>query len=308
MKHIFALWLAISFISTLSSPSMAQSEGAKDEPQFEMVSIPSVLRTPTERAEYLVMHYWDRFNFNDMRFISHSEVTEQALANFIDLKNHVSKDMIVASMKNLMAKAEANKRMFAHICALMEKYLYEPESPLEDEELLIPVLEYMVNSSSLDESDKIRPEMLLRLVSRNRIGKEASDFKYSLANGKSGEMSLIDSDYLILFFNDPDCLECNEAGRQILASFVIGDFINRGLLKILSIYPYDNVEGWKQRSNLMPKEWINAYDDGCEIMNNEIYDIKSTPTLYLLSKQKRVLLKNCGVNDIEMFLSNGRQY
>lgn len=303
MKSIFIQWLTISVLSFVCQPSIAQTNEADSEPKFEMISIPLTLRSPKDRAEYLVKHYWDRFDFNDIRHISHSKEAEQALANYLDLKNHVSMDVMSSSIKETLKKAEVNKKMFSFMAGLIEKYLYEPESPLEDDELLISALEYITEESSIDEAEKIRPAMLLKLVLNNRIGTTAANFKYKLADGTTGKLHDIESDYLILFFNDPDCLQCNETSEQMSHSFVVNDFIKRGILKVLSLYPYDNVAGWRSHQKFMPKEWINSYDNGCEIMNNEIYDLKSTPTLYLLSKDKRVLLKNCDLAKIELYLS-----
>ena len=43
-------------------------------PTFEMVSVPTLITDPVERAEYLVKHYWDKFDFKDTTYIHEPQV------------------------------------------------------------------------------------------------------------------------------------------------------------------------------------------------------------------------------------------
>ena len=69
---------------------------------FEMVSVPTLITDPVERAEYLVKHYWDKFDFKDTTYIHEPQVTEQALSNYIDLMNYVSPAAMSSSVKAMM--------------------------------------------------------------------------------------------------------------------------------------------------------------------------------------------------------------
>ena len=48
-------------------------------------TIPVMLNTTEQRADYLARHYWDNVNFADSNYIHHPEVTEQGWVNFIDI-------------------------------------------------------------------------------------------------------------------------------------------------------------------------------------------------------------------------------
>ncbi len=54
----------------------------------------------------------------------------------------------------------------------------------------------------------------------------------------------------------------------------------------------------------MPDNWVNAYDEKLQISNEELYDLKAMPTLYLLDKEKKVLLKDAELKDIVLFLES----
>ena len=52
---------------------------------------------------------------------------------------------------------------------------------------------------------------------------------------------------------------------------------------------------------------INAYDAGQKITERQLYDLKAMPTLYLLDKDKRVILKDAPVEQIEQWLTEKRK-
>ena len=54
----------------------------------------------------------------------------------------------------------------------------------------------------------------------------------------------------------------------------------------------------------MPAAWINSYDKSLDIKNKEVYDLKAIPTLYLLDKEKKVVLKDVTFAQVEAFLTN----
>jgi hypothetical protein len=87
------------------------------------------------------------------------------------------------------------------------------------------------------------------------------------------------------------------------SSFLINEFSKSNKLKILAVYPDEDLDAWKEHVSVMPKDWINSYDKRVSLKNDEIYDLKAIPTLYLLNKEKKVLLKDATFQQIENYLS-----
>lgn len=84
----------------------------------------------------------------------------------------------------MMSKASTDSSMFVYFSGLYEKYLYDPNSPMRDESLYIYVLDAVLEAPFLDEVSKIRPAHLLELALKNRVGEPATDFTYTLVDGK----------------------------------------------------------------------------------------------------------------------------
>lgn len=274
---------------------------------FTLPSIPAALTSPEGRAAYLVAHYWDRFDFADTALISCPEITEQAFVDFIDLLPYIPQDKAIDTITGVMdAAMRADSTMFAHFAEMSEKYLYDPNSPFRNEEYYIPVLQYIVSSPNVDEISRIRPQYQLEMAMKNRPGMIAADFTYTLRNGKTGKMLGIAAKYTILYFNNPDCHDCQRVKNLMAKSSVINKLLedtvsSKNKLAILSIYPDSDLPIWLNA--VYPRKWINGYDAERIINDRQLYDLKAIPTLYLLDSNKRVILKDAPIEVVETWLS-----
>lgn len=110
------------------------------------------------------------------------------------------------------------------------------------------------------------------------------------------------ADYTILFLNNPGCTACKETIGQIVASEPVGRMIARGKVKVLAVYPDEDMKAWRDYLPHFPSAWINAYDADLKIKSAELYDLKAIPTLYLLDGRKTVLLRDAPFPRIERYL------
>lgn len=299
--YIYPVLCLLLFTVTAGCSQAQEKKPAAGLPKkgFRLPQIPPVLTSPGERASYLVAHYWDGFDFSDTTLISRPEITEQAFADFLDVLPHVSPDESVKALRRLITSASANRSMLMYFAELAEKYLYDPNSPFRNEEFYIPVLEYIVSSPGLAEVYKIRPRYRLELALKNRPGDVATDFAYTQPDGKGGRLSGIKSEYTLLFFNNPDCADCISTKAFIVRSSVFGKLLTGRRLAVVAVYPEEDLVLW--RKTVYPPEWINGSNPA--LSGARLYDLKAMPTLYLLDKNKRVILKDVPVERIEEWLT-----
>ncbi len=271
---------------------------------FALPEIPAVITSPEERAAYLGRHFWDRYDFADTALVFSGEVTEQAFANYVQVLGLLAPEERKTAVGNLLDRAlETDSVVFGRFADLFDKYLYDPNSPMRDEELYIPVLEHVVSSPRVPEAEKILPRDRLAWALRNRAGTRAADFTYTLASGATGTLYGVKADYTLLFFNNPDCPACKRMREEISASPLLSGWIGQGRLRVLAVYPDEDLTAWRNYRNNIPPEWINAYDASLALRDGELYDLKAIPTLYLLGRDKTVLLKDClSVGQVIAFL------
>ena len=263
---------------------------------FTLPAIPPMMTAPEQRADFLVKHYWDNVNFADTNYIHHPEVTEQAWADYCDILNHVPLETAQEAMRKTIEQTNVDKKVFTYITDLADKYLYDPNSPMRNEEFYIPVLDAMLASPLLEEIEKVRPKARRELAQKNRIGTKALNFSYTLASGAQG--------YILLFINNPGCHACTETIDALKNAPIINRLLGQKKLTVLSIYPDEELDEWRKHLNEFPKEWINGYDKKFAIKEQQLYDLKAIPTLYHLNKEKTVLLKDATAQAIEEYLTN----
>ena len=293
------------FAGCASQSAETERGTAHSEAAFTLPDIPPLLVTSEARASYLAAYYWQGFNFRDTALISRPEVTEQALADFLDILSRVPLAEAQSSLTAMMDSAAVDSAMYAHFMKLSGKYLYEPNSPFRNEEYYIPVLRHVIASPRLGEPDKARPRFRLDMALKNRPGDVAADFAYTLANGTVGSLRQIKSSYTLLFFNSPDCEDCRRVKDYMAASEHLAGMTGEGSarrprLVILESYPDEDVEQW--RAAAYPPCMLNARDASQAINRHRLYDLKAVPCLYLLDADKRVLLKDVTVEHVELYL------
>jgi hypothetical protein len=80
--------------------------------------------------------------------------------------------------------------------------------------------------------------------------------------------------------------------NSLKSSPKVTDMISTGRMAVLNIYIDEDLQAWKDYMPVYPQEWYNGFDPDLVLRNNDIYNIRAIPSLYLLDKEKTVLLKD----------------
>ena len=290
-RIVVILLAALCAVSCGRRSSRQQTSAAPQMRVFLPAIAPSSLSDDAKR-DYLRWHYWDRFDFADTLFIREVDTVQmvEAYVRWIALISDRPTDG--APMDSLMRRASASRPMLDYFTMLAEQVIHDPNSPLRNDEFYIPVLQAQLRSPWYDEYERIAPQYDLEMAMQNRLGHQANDFRYTLASGASGTLYGLQAEYVLLFINNPGCAMCREIREAITSSPMLSEMIERGRLKVLALYPDEDLTEWRDYRDHIPASWINAYDKGCVVREKSLYDLHAIPALYLLDSRKRVLVKD----------------
>jgi hypothetical protein len=296
--------LAATAFDTFEEPAVATGLVVPDT--FLLPHIPETLVDPFERAAYLVMHYWDRFDFTNRGLIDRPDITEQAFVNYIDVLHHVPMEKADESLVYTLEKASADTAMYIHFGAMFEKYLYDFNSPFRNEEMYLPVIEQLEKSPLIPEERKSSLRFQKEMAQKNRVGTRAANFSYTLPSGKSHELHKLTSEYTLLIFSNPGCNTCEAVIERLTRSNEVNRALSlnnpgRTMLTILTVYPDEDLDEWLAHLPKMPANWVHGYDKGMKISREKLYDIRAIPTIFLLDKDKKVILKDVSVDAVELY-------
>lgn len=298
MNKLLPLLIGLVGHLFISSDLMAQSATNG----FTLPAIPDTLQTVESRSSYLVAHYWDRFSFADsLQFMNQPEMVEQALVDYVDLFRLVPAAEAENSLSALMDQASVTLNGFLFFYNTLEKYLYDATSPMRNEALFIPVLQKMMASNKLSDDDKLRPAMLLKSVSKNKVGSMAADFSYTKPDGSQHQLSEVQTPLTLLLFFDPECDDCHQVIMRLEKTDVLNQLTADRQLTVLAVYPGENKRLWQTMAQHMLPTWEIGMDESQTIYNKELYDILGFPSMYLLDQHKTVILKDASLTALEEY-------
>ncbi len=287
------------------SQSTVQTSKLKKE--IVMPTIPALITHPEDRLKYLANHYWDNFDFNDTTYIHLPEVTDQAFANYLDLLGRMeSKDYSLALQKMLSTceKVDKSGKVYSYFLSLMGSYLYDPNSPMRNEELYYPVVNYIVTDSVSNQVVKDKARYTIELINMNRVGTKATNFSFTTTTGKIQNLNLYKGKNVLIYFYNPDCNMCKQVAADLKTSDVVNRLLDSKKLVILGVYLDEDLKSWKEHLPELPtSKWVVGYDKDQKIKMNHLYDIKAIPSLYLLNQDLTVALKDSDFATVEYVLS-----
>ena len=259
---------------------------AQAQQSFPYPAIPDTLRNVEQRAGYLSEHYWDNYNFDDTLLLKSKEVTEQGFVNFIDILNRFTLDNASKGVahKDIAQKGIARKditqqgiacftrKAFSNAAAkerfenLIEHYFEDQLSPVRNDRVYLIFLEEMKNSPCFNETEKERIAFKIKTTNKNLPGDIAINFKFKDENRKEHQLSDYKDQKVILYFYDPDCENCHEVSAWLKQQTIPAD------IKVLKMVADNHI--------------------------SYIYSLKNMPTIFLLDKENKVILKDCTAQEL----------
>lgn len=247
----------------------------------------------TSTADSSLLHFWDKFDMNDTAQVKNPDIGEQKLADFIGLLSTTPDSALRdKAVDGMLEKAKSNRPNFDHFIKLYERYLYDGNSPMRNDIVYESVLRYLIKTDLLSDLEKEAYRPIYKLLLRNKAGQLAEDFSYELANGKKQKLSQTKAKYTFLLFYDPECSHCKETIHQLRDTPQLVQLFAQQQVQVLAIDPWGDRSKWKNYMPEMSEKWINGFDSESKILSFNLYDLKASPTIYLLDENKRVLLKD----------------
>lgn len=282
----------------------AVTEPAAEAPavvaELALPEVPAMLQDVTSRANYVLTHFWDSLEFTDTLRSHNRDFMEQNFSNFISVFPLADDAARIAAVDTLMTRAEAEAGACSLVMEIAEKYLYELDSPMLSEDYYTIFLERFVASKVLDRFEKMRPLDQLDAVRKNRPGMVAADFAYTTREGKRTSLYRTDTgsaDRLLLLFYDPDCEHCKEIIGNMLQDKRFDALVAGRQLAVLAVYSGEERDLWNATAASLPAEWSVGYEPG-DMQEDGVYVLRAMPTMYLLDRNKRVILKDVSLEQV----------
>lgn len=314
-------YLGILAVSLLCACGPRSGKAGSDTPalrDFPAVEVPSMYADPLESADYAVGHFWDRFTDTTKAYACDSatvngvslEALESQMGLFATLLGQLPQETGSKAIVRLYDRVDAFERkypesnVFEELSRLTRHYLYDPNSPVRNEDLYYYYVERLGRSDLIDNGYRMGYEWDARMSRLNRVGTPATDFAFTDTHGRVRTLYGVKADYTVLIFGNPGCNACQEIMAAMESTPEVAELISSGRLQVVDVYIDQDVDDWKAHISEYPATWINGYDHNYSIRTDLIYNVRGIPSIYLLDKDKTVLLKDATQERVLTALAN----
>lgn len=155
------------------------------------------------------------------------------------------------------------------------------------------------------EADWINEESKTKIANRvadlkpNLIGKVAPNLTLKDIKGLSRELHKVKADVLVVYFWEPSCSHCKKVTPEL--NKLYAKYKSKGL-EVYAVYTQDDMAKWTDYVKENGLSWINVWDPSRASRYHKLYDIYSTPVIYILNKDKKIIAKRIGVESLERFI------
>ena len=310
-----------SVMAAVSAVLIVAGCGQRKAEQFQALPFPDVLppammEDPQDRAEYMAQNMWNSLTDPSRTYPCDSLLVsgvrrtdvEQKFANWTQVLGMSSRPVAEKSVSRLYDRAlacekkDTSSNVFETFASLVDKYLFDPNSPLRDEDLYGAYASRLAAYEGYTEVQKEKYARDERLCALNKVGTKAADFRFADRRGKIRTLYGVEAPYTLLFFSNPGCEACMSIINVLKEDPQISGMISSGRLKVLNIYIDEDLDAWRSYMPIYPDEWYNGFDPDFVIRNETLYNVRAIPSLYLLDSDKTVLLKDAPENRMFEYL------
>lgn len=272
----------------------------------ESPTLPNGRKDSTFPYLYYKAHYWDNLPLSDDRFLR-TPMFHYRLKSYFDrmvIQNPDSLHLLTNDIKDIIEKTKGNKEMFKYIIWYLTP-IYE-NNPIMgmDGAFVFLVEEYYKTWKAywVDSTQNLKIIHRAEIIKPLLLGKPSPSVIMQDTSGNSIALYDIKSKYTIVVFWDPDCGHCQKTIPKLREEY--DKHLKAKGVTVYSVNIEDNEEKWKKFIRDNKLEWINVHDKFKKYFLRDLFDIYSTPVIYLLDDQKIIKAKRIDVEQIDGFIDH----
>lgn len=300
METTYADYLCVKLIQASTYPTVPQELQGEDK--------------KVEAYYYYKAHYFDNFDWSDMRLIR-TPIMENKVDYFLDKLTVQHPDSVAVGVDYLMDKVieGGDKDMYQYMAShLLNKYAKSEVICMDAVYVHIGEKYYC---SAGQKADWVKEEQLekicenVRTLKPLRCGQYAPNFELTVVDqDKPIQLYSVKAKYTIVYFWDPTCGNCTKNSKKLAPLY--NEWKEKGWdVEIVGVCS----KAWSEKDACIKKmdevgmKWINCSDEPYDLaVVKKLYDVKVNPFIYMLDENKKIIWKRLEPNQVNDILE--REY
>lgn len=279
-------------------------------PQPEFTITPGTANPDSVRRIKGYLYYKDHF-FDNIDFSQSGLIRSPVLAAKLDqfFRQVVIQypDSVIKETDKLLDKASTDKEMYQYVAVWLFNRYISSEIMGHDGVVVHLADRIYLSGNAPWVSEEYLAELRKKIdrLRPNLIGVKATELIMNSFSGNYVSLYDIDADFTILYFWEPDCGHCKEATPKLK------EFYDRNRdkgIEVFAVCTRDDREKWQDYIITNNLNWINGWDPERLSRYDYYYNIESTPTVYILDRDKKIIAKRLSVDDIGPFIEEYRRF
>jgi thiol-disulfide isomerase/thioredoxin len=273
-------------------------------PEFEWpantVNPDSVLQA--KRIWYLKDHYFDNMDLSDSRLIR-TPFFHHKLEKYYNQVLIPIPDTVINQSIRLIERARPNAEMFRYMVQFIFNFTNNSQIMGMDAAMVALGEKYYLSGQATWTTEEFIKNLRTRIqdLKPTLLGKTSQDLKMEGLHGEFYRLHEVNALITILVFYEPDCGHCKKEIPHLYKE-VFEPYRNKGV-QFFAVYNLNDRQKWEEfvtEHGLL--DWINVYDPNNLTRFRNYYDIKTTPMIYVLDRNKKIIAKRIDSEQLPTFL------
>ena len=251
-------------------------------------------------------HYFDNIDLTDERLLRTPILYSKLDAFFTNVLIQAP-DSINREIDKLIKRCSPDYKVFQFVSVYLFNHFRESEIMGHDA-VMVKLADDIYLSGKADWVTKEFKDDLRKqidLIRPNLIGKKAENIVMDSYKGIFVSLYDVEKDFTILYFWEPDCGHCKEATPKLKVFY---DKPKDYSLEVFAVCTTSDKAKWTRYIEDNKLIWINGWDPKRSSHFDYYYNVQSTPTVYILDKNKKIIAKKLSVEEIGSFIDNYRKF
>lgn len=271
------------------------------EPEVpEIPSLPDGTKDSTFAFRYYKSKYLDNVDFSDSRLLR-TPLFHTKLDTYIKKLTVQFPDSINKEADMLVSKAKSNKEVFKYVVWYLTNQ-YETSNIMGMDAVFV----HMVNNYyTREQATWIDSVQLYKIQERAKIlepillGKKVQNLTLEDTLGNYKSLHNVKANYTVLVFWEPDCGHCQKTIPKIK---LIYDKVKAKGVEVYAVDTETEMDKLKKFIKEKNLNWINVADPNLHNNFRYEFDINTTPQIFLLDENKKIIAKKIDAKTLEDIL------
>jgi len=240
---------------------------------------------------YYKKHYWDMFDFTDDRLVQ-TPIYDTKIDEYFNKLVLPTVDSMERESDTILAKTRGHKEIFKYTLWWLTRNAENSKIMGMDELFVYLVEKYFMKGDAywLSQEDLQKYIDRVQKIAPNVLGNVGPEIEMQDFSGKKIKLSSVKAKYTMLVFWEPSCGHCQKELPQLDSAYNAA--LKAKGVKVYAIRTEDDPQKWQdfiKEHHL--EDWINVYDPEHLSDYRSKYDVYSTPVIYLLDENKKIIGK-----------------